>query len=171
MSVLIRKLSNRRNIEFIHNSCLVDDIQADVVAEEFRTKGNKLSVWETDADEVDIGILAISLSSSRIETMDFIIMDKDIVENNSLCIMESKPEINPLKQADSIHRDISNLRLQDFQKLAKVYKEASKDEAGVIRYTAPKLRKIIKNALDRGWIDSANANGRIKETIEELLGV
>jgi hypothetical protein len=47
MAVYIRKLANRRNVENIVNSANVEDVCADSISAEFRTKDNKLSIYKT----------------------------------------------------------------------------------------------------------------------------
>jgi hypothetical protein len=169
MIVFVRKLSNRRNVKIIQDSISVENISADVVSDEFKTKKSTLSVWETTDDNIDLGVLAILLSSEHLDTMDFVILNKNTVENNGLSVVESDAESNPLKQATSIHRDICNLQIQDIPKLATVYKDAVSDEANIIRYTTSQIKLKIEQAVEKGWVDSSKVSEDIKKKIDALV--
>jgi hypothetical protein len=168
MAVYIRKLANRRNVEDIFASDTIESINADSITAEFRTKENKLSIWETPDDDIDLGILAIALSSSKIDTMDFIILEKQTIEESGLTIEKSKPSSNPLVKAEGMHYDISDLRLRDFTRLASAYRVTSSDKARIKRFTKAQLKEKIGQAKINGLIDSENASEEIRKTIEGL---
>jgi len=170
MAVLVRKLSKRRNADALRNSDNVDDLSADIVMQEFKTSKDTLSAWETAKDSIDLGVLAIALSSEHFDTMDFILLDKECAENTGLFVKPTKADANPLAQASEIHRDFYRLRLQDFRRLALVYKDAASDDANVVRYTKTDLERIIRDALRNGWVDSNKANDRMRKVIESLSG-
>jgi hypothetical protein len=168
MAVYIRKLANRRNVENILSSATVEDVCADSISAEFRTKGNRLSIWEAPDEDIDLGILAIALSSSKIEAMDFIVLAKQTLEKAGLTVEKSKPSANPLIQAEDMHYDISDIRLRDFARLTSVYKITGADEALIKRCAKAQLKEKIGRAKSNGWINSANANDEIKKTIDAL---
>ena len=170
MAVLVRKLNKRRNADALRNSANVDDLSADIVIQEFKTSGDTLSVWETAKECIDLGILAIVLSSEHFDTMDFILLDKECAVSTGLFVQPTKAETNPLAQANEIHRDFCSLRLQDFRRLALVYKDAASDAANVVRYTKTDLKRIIRDALKSGWVDSNKANDSMRNVIESLSG-
>ena len=168
MSVLIRKLSKKKNASIFRDSSNIDDVSADAVVQEFKTSGDTLSVWETTKDSIDLGILAVALSSEHIDTMDFIVLDKESTESIGLHIKATTAEANPLVHANEIHRDIVNLRLQDFHRLASVYRNAAIDNANILRYTKAQLHSKISEALKKGWIDSEKVNDKIRKVIDSI---
>ncbi|MDR0621331.1 MAG: hypothetical protein LBJ61_05585 [Deltaproteobacteria bacterium] len=158
-------MANRRNVEDIVSANTLEDIQADSISAEFRTKDNKLSIWEIPDENIDLGVLAIALSSTKIDTMDFLILKKDMLERAGLIVEKSKPSPNPLIQANNMRHDISYLRMRDFARLATVYKEAGLDETHVFRYYKNDLTKKIKQAIYNGWINIDNGSKIIKEIL------
>jgi hypothetical protein len=168
MAVYVRKLAKKRSIECILHHDVVENICADSISDEFRTKDNKLSIWEIPDENIDLGILAIALSSSRIETMDFIVLTRSMIEEAGLTIEKTTSKQNPLIGASNMHYDISNLCLCDFARLASAYRCAGSDETRVKRYTQGELKEKISQAKNNGLIDSTNATDEIKKVIEAL---
>ena len=169
MTLFIRKLNKRSNIDAIVSNEDVEDLEADVVTSEFRTQGNTLSVWEVNnKDNIVSGVLAIVLSSSRIETMDFILLESDQLESHGLKIASSTPGKNPFIYAKDMHYDISELCLRSLSFLSRLYKDVCKDIDCVIRLSKFELKEMIKNANKDGLIDASFINDTLRKDWEQL---
>jgi len=167
MAVFVRKLNNRRNIDSIRRVKNVIEAPADAVTSEFRTKNNTLSVWQVaDKTKAEQGILAIALSSSHIETMDFVIFDEDAVNNKGLLLVHTDPEKNPYSNAVKMHFDICDMRLHSLASICQIYKDV--DDSCIIRKTKSELRALILHANDAGLINPSKANDGVIKDLQEL---
>jgi hypothetical protein len=167
MAVFVRKLSNRKNIDSIRKAANVKDVQADAVTSEFKTKNNSLSVWRVvDKTAAEQGILAIALSSSHIETMDFVLFDEDSVNSNNLTAIHTFPAKNPYSDAAEMHFDISDMRLHSLSSICKMYK--SIDDSCIIRKTKSDLKNLIIKANSEGLINSSDANDDVIKYLREF---
>jgi hypothetical protein len=167
MPVYVRKLASRKNIDTIRTQECLDTIPADVITSEFRTKSNTLSVWQvTDIDHISPGILAIALSSSYINTMDFILIDGQALSKNGLSIKQTPAANNPYIDAVNIHHDITDLTLEKLYNVSNVYKDS--EAVSVIRLTSGKLKQMIKDAEAKGLINVNFVNSNIKDELKRF---
>ena len=85
MPFLVRKLAKREQLSQLNIPKSIEDIYADVPTNEFKTKDGTLSTWHIKSlDDIEDAVLAISLTSSKIDKMDFIIISTDILDQNGL---------------------------------------------------------------------------------------
>ena len=174
MSFYIRKIS-RSNIKKMREATDVVHVPADVIGSEFRTKGNTLSVWEVsskDMEELGRGILAIALTSSKIETMDFLVMDKEALEKYHLDVCCSEPIKNPMVYLKNSHHDICQLTLGSLTDLIQLYKSLTDDEPdqkNVVRKTKDELVNLIKKAYRNDEINIDSVEEKIREDVKKLV--
>jgi hypothetical protein len=167
MAVFVRKLNNRKNIDSIRNSSNVEDTPADAVTSEFRTKNNTLPVWQvSDHDSAEQGILAIALSSSSIDTMDFVLLEEERLKETGLNIVQTPSGKNPYADAGGMHFDISDICLKSLSDICKLYK--CTDDKYIVRKTKNELKKLILQAHGAGLINIPNANDNVKKDLEKL---
>ena len=85
MAYLVRKLNKRENVDVIGNTEDIENMFADAATAEFRSKNGTLSTWRIDSvDKLDEAVLAIVVTSSKIERMDFIVIDTDYLDEQHL---------------------------------------------------------------------------------------
>ena len=156
MAVFVRKLNARRNIDDIRCVENVKDTPADAITSEFKTKSNTLSVWHVAGkNAAEQGILAIALSSSHIETMDFVLFDEKTVLKNGLSVVRTSPGKNPYSPAEGMHFDISEMCLKSLSDICQLYRDI--DSSCIIRKTKSELKKLIIQAHRDGLIDTSAA--------------
>jgi len=165
MAAYIRKLGTLKNIDNIRGAQNIEDVPADAVTSEFRTKNNTLSIWRVaDKAAPEHGILAIALSSSVIEAMDFVLFDEDAVNDEGLSAIRTDPGKNPYLCAAGRHFDISDMRLRSLSSLCLIYKNKS----CIIKKTKKELRDLIETAYDKGRIDLEAANDGIRKDLKKF---
>ena len=82
---LVRKLNKRENIDIIGNTENVENMFADAATSEFRSKNGTLSTWRIEfIEKLDEAILAIVVTSSKIERMDFIVINTEYLDEQHL---------------------------------------------------------------------------------------
>ena len=82
MPFLVRKILKDESIEHIENIKDADFLHqsADVPTTEFRTKHSALSTYIIDnLNELDKAVLAIATTSSKLSSMEFIVLDTEIL--------------------------------------------------------------------------------------------
>ena len=87
MPFLVRKILKDESIEHIENITNTDYLHqsADVPTTEFRTKHSALSTYMiNDLNELDRAVLAIATTSSKLSSMEFIILDTEILNTIGL---------------------------------------------------------------------------------------
>lgn len=169
MALYVRKLAKRTNMTLFQSVSDVSEINADTILAEFRTRDNTLSFWEVEnSSDMINGILAIALTSSTIETMDFIIFDEKYMQKYGLEMAPSNPGAIPLYEYQDAHRDAFGLTLGKFGNLALLYKElAGLDEPAcfLVRKTKKELENHIKDAIIRDKVNLQYANEKIKDKL------
>ena len=167
MPYLVRKIVKKNNLDNILESKDVNDIYADSIFSEFKTKENTLSTWEAkDKELIKTAILAIALTSSNIETMDFIILDKDCLKTYNLNTEYTDPGKIPLTNFQQNHVDIINLTLDSLRNLAQLYQNPL---SCYCRVTKSELEKSIKDAFSNSLIDISCANPTLSPKLSSIL--
>jgi hypothetical protein len=167
MSLFVRKINKRRYIDIIKKYDDVGETDADFVTSELRTRDNTLSIWAIESRE-DMGpaILAIALSSSRIETMDFIAFGPERLEALGLDIRKSEPGVNPYTKAMDMHYDIYNLRLHSLAKLTELYKRT--ENRDFIRINKKDIDELVKKAKTCGYINMDNVSPEMRRYLDDI---
>lgn len=178
MSYLVRKLVKRSNIDVLKDIPSRDEISADVITSEFRTKDNTLSTWRiSSAENLEDAILAIATTSSRIETMDFIVIEIGLIEEHQLFAEYSDPGSIPMEAQRTSHHDLKDLNLNKLGNIAFLYKHIAQEQNTnpekelIKRYRKKELSDLILKALEEGKLNLDNATSDMKEAILKLRQV
>ena len=78
----VRKLSKKSNLFKIKSSTSINSLDADILKQELGTTRNTLSFWKSD-DLLNLknAMKAILLSTTSIETSQFIVINDEILDN------------------------------------------------------------------------------------------
>lgn len=180
MPYLVRKLIKRKNIDLIKDTSKMETIISDVPTSEFRTTNGCLSTWFiANLDDYEKAVLAIAITSSTIEKMDFIALDIEVLKNNKLIYEQTSPGADmAIPALEKTHYDITGLTLNKLVDCCKAYKDIiifdeekikeNENEKQLIRRVPQKrIETLINNAIKDGIVDERNAKGKIKEYIDE----
>lgn len=159
MAYLVRKLNKRTSIDLIANAESAEDMFADAATAEFRTSKGTLSTWIID-DIVDLddAVLAIVVTSTHVDRMDFIVIDTRLIEENNLKYVQSYAgrEIAIPDLQDS-HYDIVDITIPKLIDCTCVYRkviEQDNDEGNfIVRYAEGDIRDLLKKAINDGRIE------------------
>ncbi|MFH0924891.1 MAG: hypothetical protein V1872_04550 [bacterium] len=162
MSLLIRKIDKRKWLQT--DICNGEDISADAITNCIKTKGNKLSVWEskTEAD-IEDSILAIVSSHQHLETIDVVLMNSDYLGKRGVDFIAS-PGLTPIEELKDTHIDLANLSYKKLGTVAYHIAERIKDDS-IKRYTKGSLKEILKRAIDQKKLKIDDLDENLKKGI------
>ncbi len=164
----IRKLGNSKNIAKFQ--VLEDnDIDADVLKDEFRTQGNTLSFWKCEdiSQQEDI-LKAILLSSSKIVKSDFIIVDESLIKKYKIETNPNMPGKTGYKGFEDKHVDFDKLTYIKIGDLIRLYKEIINCGDCIISKSKHEITEWIIDAIKTDKIDYDNLNKDLKNDLEEI---
>ena len=169
MAYLVRKLNKRDNIISIGKATNIQAMVADAVTGEFRTKNGCLSTWRIERlDALNDAILAIVVTSSKIERMDFIVIDTMFLDQQHFEYAQTYAGQDiAVPDLQNTHYDISEItiaRLADCAKLyQRVYRQDNCEEKYIVRYAEGEIKDILKQAQKAQRIKIGLLNNGIKK--------
>ena len=166
MPLLIRKFSRAKwNIDTIDTN---DDISSDAVTSCLRTQSNTLSVWEVEnEDSINDALLAIISGQDKLEAIDIIKLDPEILRENRIDILETDGKVvveSLIKQ----HRDLSYLTFAKIGTIKDIVIDLIKKERWK-RITKATQVAILKEALKKGLFDSDKLKDGVKKEIVDRV--
>ena len=165
----VRKIGKKSSISKIQVS-EIEDVEADVLKDEFRTTFNTLSFWKcSDINDHKNTLLAIILSSSKIVNMDFIFVEDNIIQKYDIKTDDKKPGKTGYKGFENNHIDFCELNYKKIADMIALYKEIILKNGYIISVKKEEIKKMILEANDNGQIDYTQLTNDMKEDIEELL--
>jgi len=163
MSLLIRKINKAKwfQVDIVNNS----DVSADAITNCLKTTDNTLSVWNIENEEyLNNAILAIVSNQDHLETIDIVIIDQDSLENKNVNIVISPGNIPILKLIDT-HRDITDLTYSKLGFVKDFIVESIRNDQ-LKRYTVGSLKKILKNAIEEGYLRKTDLKPSLQVSIK-----
>ena len=158
MAFLVRKLIKRSSIDLIADADSLENMFADAATSEFRTTKGTLSTWRiNDIDDLDNAVLAIVVTSSKIERMDFIVIDTTLIEENHLEYIQSDAgkEI-AVPDLQNTHYNIVNVTISKLINCACIYRKVFEqdDDNGIyiVRYAQGDIKDLLEKAVTNGRI-------------------
>ncbi len=128
------------------DSELLDDIPADAVTGNLRTQDNTLSLWEV-ADDPGEAVLALVCGKQRLDTLDVVMLDKELVQSRGLEVVEKLGE-TPVSELAKMHRDLVGLAYRSLGTVASIVVESI--QMGLIkRYHKKDLVEIVQGAVQQ----------------------
>lgn len=174
MAFLVRKLGKMDEIFSLCGKTDIQTIHADIPTVEFRTKNGTLSTWYIDSlDDIGNAVLAIAVSSSDISKMDFIIINTDILSENSLEYKQTYAGQDiAIPDLQDTHYDIIGVTIEKLVNCTKVYQTVAEmdpdGETYIIRYAAGEIKDLLRKAIDDKRVDESKASKKIKEQLDKL---
>ncbi len=171
MPYLVRKLNKRDSLNIIGQPCEVEKIVADAATTEFRTKKGTLSTWRIEClTDLDEAVLAIVVTSTKIETMDFIIINTDYLDEQDLEYKQTYAGLDiAVPDLQESHDDIVDITIPKLINCTKVYKmilEVDNDqEIYIVRYVEGDIKKLLSKAYSDSRIELEKLNKGIKKII------
>lgn len=158
MAYLIRKISNKANVEELREITSVKDVKCDLVKKEFNTQNNCLSTYYIDSlDKENEAILAIALTGDHLEKFDYIVIDEGQCKQYGFEHKSTHPGCEvPIKNLDSEHHDIVGLTYGKIENVLECYQEtASKENSRdrIKRCNNSNLRELVCDAYRDNRID------------------
>lgn len=174
MAFLVRKLGKMDQIFSLRDKSDIQKVYADIPTMEFRSKNGTLSTWRIDSlGEIENAVLAIAVTSTDITKMDFIIIDTDLLSENSLEYEQTYAgqEI-AIPDLQDTHYDIVGITIEKLVNCTRVYQRIvdldPDGETYIIRYAAGEIKDLLKCAIEENRVDESKASRKIKEQIDKL---
>lgn len=171
----MRKLNKRESIDIIGNTENIENMFADAATAEFRTKNGALSTWRIEfVEKLDEAVLAIAITSSKIERMDFIVINTEYLDEQHLEYAQTYAgqEI-AVPDLQDTHYDIFNITIPKLIDCTYVYRRIFKEDQDqgiyIVRYVEGDIKAILKKATSTSRIDTNLLNKGMKKEICRLF--
>ena len=171
MAYLVRKLNKRENVDVIGNTEDIENMFADAAIAEFRSKNGTLSTWKIDSvDKLDEAVLAIVVTSSKIERMDFIVIDTDYLDEQHLEYSQTYAgQKIAVPDLQDTHYDIINVTIPRLINCTCVYRRVFKEDRDkgvyLVRYVEGDIRDLLEKAAIASRLDMNCLNEGIKKKL------
>lgn len=171
MAYLVRKLNKRENVDVIGNTEDIENMFADAATAEFRSKNGTLSTWKIDSvDKLDEAVLAIVVTSSKIERMDFIVIDTDYLDEQHLEYSQTYAgQKIAVPDLQNTHYDIINVTIPRLINCTCVYRRVFKEDRDqgvyLVRYVEGDIRDLLEKAAIASRLDMNCLNKGIKKEL------
>ena len=153
----IRKLSKKSNLYKIKSSETPATIAADVLKQELGTSGNTLSFWKCDNLETTRdAIKAILLSTTSIETSQFIIVDDELLNKYQIEIDDTNEGITGYKGFENLHVDFCNLTYEKIGFILSMIKEIAEEEKRTPELKKDEVKRYIIEVKEAGLLNLEN---------------
>lgn len=162
----IRKLSKKSNLFKIRDVSQRDVVQADVLKQELGTSKNNLSFWKADnLSDLKEAIKAIILSTTSIETSQFIIIDDTILKRYGIEVDDTEPGITGYKGREKLHVNLCNLDYGKIGVILEIIKEIANDKKNTPELKREEVKKYIIEVKDANLLDEENIRPELKDAI------
>ncbi len=176
MPFLVRKILKDESIEHIENITNTDYLHqsADVPTTEFRTKHSALSTYMiNDLNELDRAVLAIATTSSKLSSMEFIILDTEILNTIGLKYEQTYPGMEiPYEEMQDFHYDIVNVNIENLSKCLEAYKKTMERDNNMsiylIDYAEGKIKDLVKTAIRQKKFNVEKVPADLNKAIRKL---
>ena len=168
----LRKMSKTSNLWKIKDSSSIEEIPADVLKQELGTSRNTLSFWKSDSlSDLKDAILAILLSTTSIETSQFIILNDDILDRYGIKRDFNEKGITAYKGYEDLHVNLCELNYRKIGQMLSIIKEVSEEDSFLLKISRKDVKKYITEAKREGKIDEDNLRPELKVAIEKYCNV
>lgn len=164
----IRKLSKKSNLFKIKSSETSATIAADVLKQELGTSGNTLSFWKCDNLETTRdAIKAILLSTTSIETSQFIIVDDELLNKYQIEIDDTNEGITGYKGFENLHVDFCNLTYEKIGFILNMIKEIAEEEKRTPELKKDEVKRYIIEVKEAGLLNLENLRPELRLAINK----
>lgn len=164
----IRKLSKKANLFKIQKSTSKANIDADVLKQELGTSSNTLSFWKCDSlDKKEDTIKAILLSTTSIETSQFIIVDDELLQKYHIQIDDSHKGTTGYKGYETLHVDFCELTYEKIGMILDMIKEIADKKERTPELKRDDVKKYIMEIKNAGLLDENAIRPELKNAIDK----
>lgn len=163
----LRKMSKKTNLLKIKTASSRSDIDADVLKQELGTTGNTLSFWKcSDLDSPENTIKAILLSTTSIDTSQFIVVSDDLLEKYHIEIDDTQKGVTGYKGYENLHINFCNLTYEKIGLLLDMIKEISDNKKFTPELKKQEVKKYIIEVKEAGLLNESNIRCELKDAID-----
>lgn len=164
----IRKLSKKSNLYKIKDVTTNNMVAADVLRQELGTTGNTLSFWKCDRiDNLKDAMKAILLSTTSIETSQFIVIDDAILQQYEIEIDDTEKGVTGYKGFENLHINFCNLNYGKIGSLLDIIKTIAKEKERTPELKREDVKKYIIEVKEAGLLDEDNIRPELKTAIDK----
>lgn len=160
---LLRKITRGKWAKALENPLIKNfDIDADTVIYEFKTEGNKLSVWlVNNDDDLNDAFIALASNMDSLGTIDAVKLAEEDLQSLSL-----DPELGgtPTFEINHKHRNITELTYGKIGIVIEAILRGIMNKC-IERRTKGKLKELLINAYKAGKLDIEKMSPRILKDI------
>lgn len=144
----------------------INNLGANTITQELRTKDNTLSLWAVDNPE-DV-VLAMVSNASRIDDMCTLKIDDHILSNSNLEVINESGH-SRIEDLNEFHYNIKNLTYKKLADVSAVIIEALKNEENLEIFTKNDIIKILRKAITSERLALKSLPKKIKEELEKAV--
>ncbi|MGH0593347.1 hypothetical protein ACQVPY_13750 [Bacillus pretiosus] len=164
MSLLVRKLAKSKWPKENFETVDIKDLRADAITSCLRTSNDTLSTWEiASPDNLSDAILALVSSFEKIDKIDVVMIEREEVVNRGFEIADTLGN-TPVEQLKNTHKDITGLTYQTVGDFSRLLLDTMM-EGRVERYTATKVKRLLKEAIEQGKLDLNSLKEGVRESL------
>ena len=163
----IRKLSKKSNLFKIKDE-IVNNIDADVLKQELSTSGNALSFWKSEnSEDLKDAMKAILLSTTSIETSQFIIIEDSILDKYGIETDDSEKGATGYQGFEDLHVNFCNLNYGQIGILLNIMKEVAANKENTPQLKREDVKKYIIEVKDAGLLNEDGLRPELKSAIDK----
>jgi len=169
MSYLVRKISRAKWLPT--NGVSGDEIPADAISVDLRTKENALSFWRVDARRWDDGLrqvaLALATNADRIDKMDLTWVKSEDLAAEGISVNATAGN-TPIQSLSHMHVDVNQLDTVRLCSVAKFLSHAIEQNC-FTRFTKSDLLQEIAAAIKQNLVSLKDLNETVQTDISKFL--
>ena len=153
----VRKLSKKSNLYKIRDVSL-EKVEADVLKQELGTSRNMSHLSDT--------MKAIILSTTSIETSQFIIVDDELLNKYGISIDETELGATGYKGFDKLHVNFCDLDYEKIGAILNMIREISSDKTRIPELKREQVKSYIVEVRKKGLLDEEAIRPELKDAID-----
>lgn len=166
--VYIRKLSKKSNLYKIKEALTNATIDSDVLKQELGTSNNTLSFWKcSDISNTRDAMKAIILSTTGIETSQFIIVEEDMLKKYNIDIDDSEEGATGYRGYEKLHINFCNLNYKKIGLILEMIKELALNEDLTPELKKDEVKQYISEVRRDGLLNEELLRPELKKAIDK----
>lgn len=162
----IRKLSKKSNLYKIKDVSL-NAVEADVLKQELGTSRNTLSFWKCNTiDDLEDAMKAIVLSTTSIDTSQFIVLDDELLEKHGIRVDDTELGATGYKGYEKLHVNFCDLNYEKIGGIIEMIREISFDKTRTPELKREQVKNYIIEVRKQGLLDEDALRPELKNAIE-----
>ena len=148
----------------------MDEISADAITGDLRTRDNSLSFWHSDSadkDDIEDAVLTISSGRDRVEKVELIWLDRVELESAGQDLAQTDGSTPVTDLVDS-HVDVCSLNYQRLGGLASLMISAIASDQ-YQQVTRKQVQRILADAVLQRRLSLGDLNTKIQVEVQQIL--